>query len=72
MLFRSSADEIIAAALRYQNDPNRAPTYTPHPTTWLNQDRWDDDPLPPRNANGQGPNHEENVRRIAARMGVQP
>jgi hypothetical protein len=37
---------IIAAAERFALDPNREDQYTPHPTTWLNQGRWDDDPLP--------------------------
>jgi hypothetical protein len=37
---------IIAAAERFALDPNREDEYTPHPTTWLNQGRWDDDPLP--------------------------
>jgi hypothetical protein len=40
---------VLAAAERFAADPNRDPDYTPHPATWLNQDRWDDDPLPARN-----------------------
>jgi hypothetical protein len=39
---------IIAGALRYSTDPNREPAFTVHPATWLNQGRWDDDPLPVR------------------------
>lgn len=45
---RASAGAIIASAERFRDDPNREPQFTPHPATWLNQDRWDDDPLPPR------------------------
>lgn len=45
---RALSDEILAGAERYRDDPNREAQYTPHPTTWLNQDRWEDDPLPPR------------------------
>jgi len=45
---------ILAAAERYRDDPNRDPAYTAHPTTWLNQGRWEDDPLPPRSGNGNG------------------
>jgi hypothetical protein len=50
---------LIAAAARYQDDPNREDRYTAMPATWLNQDRWDDDPLPSRN--GQGPPAEQGV-----------
>jgi DNA-binding transcriptional ArsR family regulator len=39
---------IIAGAARYAGDPNRDDTYTAHPATWLNAERWDDDPLPVR------------------------
>lgn len=39
---------ILAGAERYRDDPNREPQYTAHPSTWLNQGRWDDEPLPPR------------------------
>ena len=41
-------EEILSGAKRYAGDPNRHPSYTAHPTTWLNQERWGDDPLPPR------------------------
>jgi hypothetical protein len=41
-------DLIITGALRYAQDPNRHPSYTAHPATWLNAGRWADDPLPPR------------------------
>lgn len=43
-----SFDVILIGAKRYRDDPNREPQYTAHPATWLNQGRWDDDPLPPR------------------------
>jgi hypothetical protein len=41
---------IIAGAVRFKNDPNREDAFTPHPATWLNHERWTDDPLPPRNS----------------------
>ena len=44
----ASAEEILAGAQRFANDPNRIPGFTPHPTTWLNQGRWSDEPLPAR------------------------
>lgn len=46
---RAPWDVIVAGARRYADDPNRDPQFTAHPTTWLNQDRWEDDPQPPRN-----------------------
>jgi hypothetical protein len=41
---------ILEGAQRYAADPNREAQFTPHPTTWLRQGRWEDDPLPPRKA----------------------
>ena len=41
-------DNIIAGAAKYAQDPNRHPSYTAHPSTWLNAGRWADDPLPTR------------------------
>jgi len=38
----------IAGAQRFAADPNRDETFTPHPATWLNGERWLDEPLPPR------------------------
>jgi len=49
-----SAEEIFAGAERFAADPNRIPTFTPHPATWLNQGRWGDDPIPPRNGTEGG------------------
>lgn len=40
--------EILAGARRYRDDPNRVPSFTAHASTWLNQGRWADDPLPVR------------------------
>ena len=48
-LKRASADQILAGAIAYRNDPNRDDAFTAHPTTWLNRDGWNDDPLPSRN-----------------------
>jgi hypothetical protein len=39
----ASADEIVAGAKRYRDWPSREARYTTHPTTWLNQGRWDDE-----------------------------
>lgn len=44
---------IIDGAQRYAADPNLPETqFIPHPATWLNNDQWNDGPLPPR-TNGQ-------------------
>ena len=47
---------ILEGARRLRDDPN-LPTgaearFIPHPATWLNQGRWEDDPLPPRGGAG--------------------
>lgn len=46
----ATAQEIIDGARAFASDPNREPQFTPHPTTWLNAGRWEDDPLPARTA----------------------
>ena len=37
---------ILAGAKRYADDKNRLAVYTAHPSTWLNQGRWEDEPIP--------------------------
>lgn len=40
---------VLEGARRLARDPNLPPTqFIPRPATWLNQERWDDDPYPPR------------------------
>jgi hypothetical protein len=42
-------DRVLDGARRLAEDPNLPPKqYIPRPATWLNQERWDDDPYPPR------------------------
>jgi len=43
-----SVETIIEGAKRFANDPNRQPEFTAHASTWLNQERWADNPLPQR------------------------
>lgn len=38
----------VLGAKNFAADPNREDTFTPHPATWLNGERWNDEPLPPR------------------------
>lgn len=62
---------IIAAAERYASDPNREDQFTAHPQTWLNQGRWDDEPLPSRGTR-QGTGGERRMdayAAIAAKLG---
>jgi hypothetical protein len=42
---RASAEDIIQGAQRYKDDVTRNPEYTAYPATWLNGDRWLDDPV---------------------------
>lgn len=49
--------KILKGAARFAADPNRDPKYTPHPSTWLNAERWEDEPskpatTPPARTNG--------------------
>lgn len=46
-----TAARLLLATKRYAEDPNLPEaTYIPHPSKWLNDGRWDDDPLPSRTA----------------------
>ena len=46
---RADAETIIAGAQRFASDPNLPETqFVPHPSTWLNRDGWEDEPLPSR------------------------
>lgn len=45
---RAPADQILAGALTYRNDPNRLAEFTKYAEGWLNGDGWDDEPLPAR------------------------
>lgn len=47
-----SEQQIIDGAQRLRDDPNREDQYTPHPTTWLERNGWEDPELPQRTATG--------------------
>ena len=49
-LKKTTAEKLIAAAECFKNDPNREEAFTAHASTWLNQERWLDDPLPQKQA----------------------
>lgn len=49
-----SWDVLHKSVTDYRDDPNRIPQYTLHAKTWLNNGRWDDEPLPARSSNTSG------------------
>lgn len=49
-----SPKDIITGAVRYRDDPNRQQEFTAMPATWLNGERWSDEPLPSRIGNRSG------------------
>lgn len=58
----ASPDVIIAGASRYAADPHRDESFTAHPATWLNGERWLDSSLPSRESTA--------TRRVADVMDV--
>lgn len=40
---KATADELLAGAKAYRDDPTRVAQFTPHPATWLNGGRWQDE-----------------------------
>lgn len=53
---KADPEDIIAAAERYRDDPNRVDEFTAYPATWLNQERWNDPPLPARDGSRRATN----------------
>ena len=70
-LTKSDPDTITAAALSYRNDPNREDAFTAHAATWLNDERWDDEPLPARSTD-QSKSEQRLRRNVAAMSNWQP
>jgi len=67
-LKRVSANELLQAVTRFRDDPHRPSDFTPHPTTWLNQDRWGDDVYQKRDKDKT--NSERNVESLRASMAL--
>ncbi|QKY78996.1 hypothetical protein Jinkies_48 [Arthrobacter phage Jinkies] len=64
----ASLQTICEGAARYRDDPNREDAFTAHPTTWLNEGRWDDEtPIPNRSAAQARPSGSD----IRARAGFE-
>lgn len=53
-LSKVDSQTIIDAAISYRDDPNREQGFTAHASTWLNQERWEDEPLPARTSKASG------------------
>jgi hypothetical protein len=51
---KADVETILAGARRYRDDPAREPEFTAHPSTWLNQGRWGDEPMPTRSQGSAG------------------
>lgn len=51
----TDAAVILDGARRYASDPNRSDQFTANPATWLNGERWSDDPLPDRSSRASPP-----------------
>ena len=47
-------DRIMAGLHRFAEHPPDDPQFIPHPATWLNQGRYDDEPMETRNGNSLG------------------
>lgn len=58
---------IIDGAARYRDDPNREDPYTALPATWLNGERWLDEPLPERNNRNKVSEVQAMITRAAER-----
>ena len=49
ILAEGNIEHVWEGLQRLASDPNRpAPDFVPRPVTWLNQERWNDDPYPER------------------------
>lgn len=51
---KASAVQLLEGARSYAEDPDRDPKFTAHPTTWLNGERWLDEPAAGRAAPESG------------------
>lgn len=67
-LKRVSANELLEAVTRFRDDPYRPSDFTPHPTTWLNQDRWGDDAY--QKPDRDKTNSERNVENLRNAMSL--
>lgn len=59
-----SDDELVVAAMRYRDDPNRDEGFTKNPATWLRADSWENGPLPARNRNDWNTERQNQNRQV--------
>lgn len=67
---RADPGRIVAGATRYRDDPARDPQFTAHPASWLNADRWDDEPLPRGSPNGRASPPSTTDARVSAALAL--
>lgn len=67
-LEKTTFEHLLAMTVRFADDPHRPTDFTPLPSTWLNQERWDDDPYekPDRDKT----NSERNIENLRASMAL--
>ncbi len=52
-LGKTNSEKLLTGVQQFAADPNLPEKqFVPHPATWLNEGRWDDEPLPPRRNSG--------------------
>jgi hypothetical protein len=66
----ASADDLGRGAVRFRDDQTRDPAFTPHPSTWLNEGRWQDEgPARPLSVVPRGPRSGDDAVREAHAAG---
>lgn len=65
-LKRTTLETILEGAQRYRDDPNREPGFTKNPSTWLNNDAWENGPEVPRRKRTANEHNLELLRQIQA------
>ena len=67
-LDKIAPDELLNKVRAFAHDPWRPDDFTPLATTWLNQERWDDEPY--RKPDKDKTNSEKNVENLRASMAL--
>lgn len=65
-IHKISIEKLLDATRRFRDDPHRPYDFTPLASTWLNQERWDDEPYRKRDADKT--NSEKNIEKLRASM----
>jgi hypothetical protein len=67
-LKKVAPDYLLDRTRRFRDDPHRPDDFTPLCTTWLNQERWDDEPYKKRDKDKT--NSEKNVENLRSAMAL--